>query len=140
MSRGKARRGPDRTIAPVLTNLRTMPPGIILFLAYALLILLAIGVTLPGVIALATGAMPITFQGLVVMILLAYTVFTTTLVLQRKEAAQNLALGLVSLLVPTAGLALFAGFVPFAVILLLLAVMLIRTLRGAGVRAWLSEP
>ena len=75
---------PERTIARVLTNLRTMPPGIILFLAYALLILLAIGVTLPGVIALATGAMPITFQGLVVMILLAYTVFTTTLVLQRK--------------------------------------------------------
>jgi hypothetical protein len=124
----------------VLTNLRTMPPGIILFLAYALVILLAVGVTLPGVIALATGAMPITFQGLVVMILLAYTVFTTTLVLQRKEAARNLALGLVSLLVPTAGLALFGGFVPFAAILLILAAMLVRTLRGAAVRTWLSEP
>ena len=34
------------------------------------------------------------------MALLAYTIFTTTLVLQRKEAARGLALGLASLVVP----------------------------------------
>lgn len=117
-----------------------MPPAIVLFLAYALLILLAIGISLPGLIALATGAMPITFEGLVVMILLAYTVFTVTLVLQRKEAARNLALGLVSLLLPAAGLALLGGFVPFAAILVVLAILLVRALRGSSVRAWLSEP
>jgi hypothetical protein len=127
-------------IAIVLTTGRTMPLGIVLFLAYAAVILAGIGVTLPRVIELATGAMPITFEGLVVMILLAYTVFTTTLVLQRKEAARNLALGLTSLLLPGAGLALLGGFVPFAAILVILAILLVRSLRGAGVRAWLSEP
>jgi hypothetical protein len=124
----------------VLSTFRTMPPGIVLFLAYGLLILLAIGISLPGLIALATGAMPITFEGLVVMILLAYTVFTMTLVLQRKEAARNLAFGLTSLLLPAAALAALSGLVPFAAILVILAVLLVRTLRSPGVRAWLSEP
>ena len=39
-------------------------------------------------------------EGLVVMVLLAYTIFTTTLVLQRKQAARGLALGLASLTIP----------------------------------------
>ena len=34
------------------------------------------------------------------MVLLAYTIFTTTLVLQRKQAARGLALGLASLTIP----------------------------------------
>ena len=34
------------------------------------------------------------------MVLLAYTIFTTTLVLQRKQAGRGLALGLASLTIP----------------------------------------
>ena len=43
------------------------------------------------------------------MVLLAYTIFTTTLVLQRKEASRGLALGLASLTVPLAPYLLFTG-------------------------------
>ena len=46
-------------------------------------------------IDLAIGA-PVSGPGVVVMVLLAYTIFTTTLVLQRKEASRGLALGLAS--------------------------------------------
>ena len=51
------------------------------------------------VIDLAIGA-PVSGPGVVVMVLLAYTIFTTTLVLQRKEASRGLALGLASLTLP----------------------------------------
>ena len=70
-----------------------MPGGVRLFLIYALLILAAIGVALPRIIELAVGV-PVSFEGLLAMILLAYTIFTTTLVLQRKEAARALAVEL----------------------------------------------
>ena len=45
------------------------------------------------------------------MILLAYTIFTITLVLQRKQAARGLALGLASLTLPAVPL----GFLSFTV-------------------------
>ena len=76
-----------------------MPGGIRLFLVYAFLILAGIGISLRSVVDPAIST-PVSFEGLVVMVLLAYTIFTTTLVLQRKEAARGLALGLASLTDP----------------------------------------
>jgi hypothetical protein len=115
-----------------------MPGGIRLFLLYALLILAAIGVSLPTIVGLAIGA-PLTFEGLVVMALLAYTIFTVTLVLQRKEAARGLALGLVSLLVPAVLLFLVSGLAVEAVFLAAFAALLFRGLLRPEVRGWLSE-
>jgi hypothetical protein len=76
----------------MLQTLRQMPGGLRLFLVYAFLILAGIGISLRFVVDMAIDA-SVTFQGVVVMALLAYTIFTTTLVLQRKEAARGLALG-----------------------------------------------
>jgi hypothetical protein len=78
---------------------RAMPIGIRLFLVYALLILIAIGLSMRFVVDQAIAA-PISPVGVLVMILLAYTIFTVTLVLQRKQAARGLALGLASLTIP----------------------------------------
>ena len=116
-----------------------MPLGILLFFAYGLLILAAIGVALPAVIDLAIGA-PITFTGIVVMTLLAYTIFTLTLVIQRKQAARGFALGLVSLSVPVVPVLLFGGFVLPAVVVAGVAGVLLYGLLRPGVRAYLSEP
>ena len=72
----------------MIDRIRAMPGGIRLFLVYAFLILAGIGISLRFVVNLAIGA-PVTLEGVVVMVLLAYTIFTTTLVLQRKEAART---------------------------------------------------
>jgi len=74
------------------------------------------------------------------MLLLAYLIFTMTLVLQRKQAAFGLSLGLVSLLVPLALLLVFApgGWVG-SIVAILLFVMLLWSLRRPRSRAWFSE-
>ena len=123
----------------MFATLRAMPGGIRLFLVYALLLLAGIGVALPTVVSQAIGA-PLTFVGVVVMALLAYTIFTVTLVLQRKEAARGLALGLASLLVPAVLLVLLSGFLAVAAALAVVAFLLFRGLLRDEVRAWLSEP
>lgn len=117
----------------------SMPAGIRIFLAYAFLVLAGIGLSLRFVIDLAISA-PISFPGLVVMVLLAYTVFTTTLVLQRKEAAYNLALGLASLTIPAVPLLLLTGLPVPAIVVAVVAVVLFRGLRRPAARAWLNEP
>src|SRR4029450_9598593 len=106
-----------------------MPGGIRLFLVYALLILAGIGVSLRFVIDLAIGA-PVSGPGVVVMVLLAYTIFTTTLVLQRKEASRGLALGLASLTLPLIPFLLVTGLLVQAVFVIALAALLFRGLRG----------
>ncbi len=116
-----------------------MPGGIRLFLVYALLILAGIGVSLRYVIDLAIGA-PVSGPGVVVMVLLAYTIFTTTLVIQRKEASRGLALGLASLTVPLIPYLLLVGLVLQAGIVAVFAALLFRGLLRPEVRAWLSEP
>jgi hypothetical protein len=116
-----------------------MPNGIRLFLVYALLILAGIGISLRYVVDLAIGA-PISGPGVVVMVLLAYTIFTTTLVLQRKEAARGLALGLASLTVPLAPYLLLTGLPIQAAFVAALAALLFRGLLRPDVRAWLVEP
>jgi hypothetical protein len=123
----------------MLTRIRETPPGILLFLGYAGLILAGIGISLRYVIDLAIGA-PVSGPGVVVMVLLAYTIFTTTLVLQRKEASRGLALGLASLTVPLAPYLLFTGLPIQAVFVGVLAVLLFRGLRSPRSQAWLSEP
>jgi hypothetical protein len=123
----------------MLATLRAMPGGIRLFLLYALLILAGIGISLPYVIALAIGA-PLSFPGLVVMILLAYTIFSTTLVLQRKQAGRTLALGLASLTIPTVLLLALSRLPVEALFVAVLAVLLFRGLLRPEVRHWLSEP
>jgi hypothetical protein len=115
-----------------------MPWGIALLLAYALLILAGVGLSLPAVIDLAIDA-PVSLVGLVVMALLAYTIFTITLVLQRKQAAYLLSLGLASLTLPLIFLlGNFAG-APGALFALALAAILFLSLRRPRSRAWFNE-
>ncbi len=89
----------DATIGGMVQRIRAMPGGIRLLLVYAALILAGIGLSLRFVVDEAIAA-PISPLGVLVMVLLAYTIFTTTLVLQRKQAARGLALGLASLIIP----------------------------------------
>jgi len=118
---------------------RFPPPGVLLFLGYGFLILATIGVSLRWVVDQAISA-PISFTGLVVMILLAYTIFTITLVLQRKEAARGLAVGLSTLTIP---LALFLVVSPVPLLALapgILGILLWIGLRRPTSRAYFNEP
>jgi hypothetical protein len=123
----------------MLARIREMPGGIRLFLVYAFLILAGIGAILRYVIDLAIST-PVSFEGLVVMILLAYTIFTTTLVLQRKQAARGLALGLASLTIPLIPLLALSQLIVQAVFVAALGLLLFRGLLGPEVRAYLNEP
>lgn len=115
-----------------------MPGGIRLFLVYALAILAGIGISLRYVIDLAIGA-PVSGPGVVVMVLLAYTIFTTTLVVQRKQASRGLALGLASLTLPLIPYLLLAGLIPQTIFVTALAALLFRGLLRPEIRAYLSE-
>lgn len=123
----------------MLETVRRMPAGIRLFLFYAFAILAGIGLSLRFVVDQAIGA-PISGMGVVVMVLLAYTIFTTTLVLQRKEASRTLAIGLASLTLPLIPFLLVNGLLPQFIVVTLFAVALLRGLMRPSVRAWLSEP
>ena len=122
-----------------MPSLRGMPWGIALFVVYALLILAGIGLSLGFVVDLAQ-TVPVTPLGLVVMALLAYTIFTVTVVLQRKAAGRSLALGLTTLALPAIPLALLFGQVIGAVALGALAALLFRGLRTRAAAAWLDQP
>jgi hypothetical protein len=123
----------------MLERIRTMPGGIRLFLIYAFLILAGLGLSLRFVVDQAIAA-PVSPLGVLVMVLLAYTIFTTTLVLQRKQAARGLAIGLASLTIP-AVLLLATSPVPIAATLFTaaLGVLLFRGLLRPEVRAYLNE-
>ena len=116
-----------------------MPAAIRLFLGYAFMILIVTGLALPYVVGLA-GTMPVSLPGVVVMALLAYTIFTITVVLQRKKVGRGLALGLSTLTLPALAFVAFAGLRLPTVVLALLAALLFRGLLGTRVRAYLSEP
>lgn len=123
----------------MLAQFRAMPAGLRLFLGYAFLILGIVGLSLRWVVDLAIS-MPVSFQGVAVMALLAYTIFTITLVLQRKEAARNLAIGLATVTVPAVPIAFLSwGAIP-AGACALLGIALFRGLTRPSVRAYLSEP
>ncbi len=123
-----------------------MPIGVRVFLVYAFAILVLIGLSLRYVIDMAISA-PVSLPGVVVMVLLAYTIFTITLVLQRKEAARGLALGLSSLTIPIIAVGLFSFTVirpDLAAALTLfasaLALVLFRGLLRPDVRPYLDQP
>ena len=116
-----------------------MPTGVRIFLVYAFVLLFLLGLTLPVVVNQAVE-MPISPIGLLWMLLLAYLIFTVTLVLQRKQAAYALSLGLASLTLPLILLlGQFAGL-PGAGFALALAAVLFISLRRAASRAWFVEP
>ena len=79
--------------------------------------------------------------GLVVMALLAYTIFTITLVLQRKQAAYALAIGLATLCLPLAPVLLLspAGWIGAGIAALVFAVVL-WALRRPRSRTWFIDP
>ena len=116
-----------------------MPPGIRIFLGYAFLVLGLIGLSLRFVVDQAISA-PVSLPGIVVMVLLAYTIFTTTLVLQRKEAARGLALGLSTLTLPAVPLLLLAALPLYALVIAALAGLLFFGLTRPEVRTYLNEP
>jgi hypothetical protein len=115
-----------------------MPWGVALFLVYAFSILVGVGLSLGYVVDTALEV-PITLLGLVMMALLAYTIFTVTLVLQRKAAARDLAIGLTTLLIPAIPLALLQGQLLLAILATALALLLYRGLRTARAGAWLDQ-
>ena len=120
--------------------IKAMPPGVLLFMGYSLLVLSILGLSMPIIIDQAIAA-PVSFIGIVWMALLAYLIFTMTLVLQRKQAAFGLSMGLTSLMVPLAVIMLFApgGFViSFAAVLLFIIIVI--ALRRPRSREWFSEP
>jgi hypothetical protein len=123
----------------MLDRVRAMPGGIRIFLLYALLILAGIGLSLRFVVDQAISA-PVSLTGVVVMVLLAYTIFTTTLVLQRKQAARGLALGLASLTIPLVPLLLLSRLIVEAVFVTALGLLLFRGLLASEVRTYLNEP
>ncbi len=117
-----------------------MPGGVRIFLAYAFLLLALIGVTLPLVVAQAVEA-PISPLGILWMLLLAYLIFTMTLVLQRKEAAYPLSLGLATLILPLIPmLYLSPAGIAGALVAVVIAVLVFGALRRPGVRSWFNEP
>jgi hypothetical protein len=122
----------------MLERIREMPGGIRLFLLYAFGILFLIGSALRFIVDQAITA-PVSLPGLVAMVLLAYTIFTTTLVIQRKQAARRLALGLASLTIPLVPLLAVSGLAIEAIFIAVLAVLLFRGLLQPEVRSYLRE-
>lgn len=116
-----------------------MPTGVRVVLAFGFVLLAGIGLTLPLVISQAIEA-PVSPIGLLYMLLLAYLVFTLTLILQRKQAAWMLSLGLASLSVPLAAVLYFWAALPGLLMGIALAAVLFWSLRGGRSRAWFSEP
>lgn len=121
-----------------MISVRGMPFGVALFLVYAFLILAGVGLALGPVVEQAIQV-PITFTGVVLMALLAYTIFTITLVLQRKAAARNLSLGLLSLAVPAVPLAVLINQLVGAALIVVVAFVLFRGLRTRKAIAWLDQ-
>ena len=116
-----------------------MPFGIRLFLLYGALILIGIALSMRTVVDQA-AVMPISPIGVVVMILLAYTIFTMTLVIQRKQAGFGLAVVLASLVVPAVLLLAISPVhpaLPFFVAAF--GLLLFRGLLRPEVRTYLSE-
>jgi endonuclease/exonuclease/phosphatase (EEP) superfamily protein YafD len=118
---------------------RIPPAGLLLFLGYAFVVLGGIGISLRWVVDMAISA-PVSVPGIVVMVLLAYTIFTITMVLQRKQAARGLALGLTTLTIPAVPLLLLGPVPPAAIAPAVLGVALFLGLGRPSVKEWLSEP
>lgn len=115
-----------------------MPSGIRMFLVYAFMILAGIGISLRFVVDQAIAA-PVSPLGVGVMVLLAYTIFTTTLVLQRKQAARTLALGLATLTIPLILLGVLSPQPVWGIFFAAFSGLLFRGLLRPEVRTYLGE-
>jgi FtsH-binding integral membrane protein len=116
-----------------------MPFGVRLFLLYGGLILVGIALSMRTVVDQA-AVMPISPIGVVVMILLAYTIFTMTLVIQRKQAGFGLAVVLGSLIVPAVLLLAISPVHPaLPFFIAAFGLLLFRGLLRPEVRTYLSE-
>lgn len=116
-----------------------MPLGVRLFVAYGLGVLAVCGLALPGIVGLAVQT-PVTGPGLVLMLLLAYAIFTLTLVFQRKRAGRWFAIGLTTLVLPIAvGLAVL-GELLAALLAVALAAALMVGLTRASAAAFFDQP
>src|ERR687894_401356 len=104
----------------MLGSLRGMPAGVAIFLAYGFVLLALLGLMLPLIVEQAVEA-PVSGIGLLWMLLLAYLIFTLTLVLQRKRVAWRLALGLARLTLPLVPLLGAVAGVPGALFALAVA-------------------
>jgi hypothetical protein len=116
-----------------------MPNPVRLFLAYALVLLAGLGISLRYIVDEAISA-PISPLGVVWMGLLAYTIFTITLVLQRKEACRAFALGLATLTIPAVPILLLNQLYPAAIVVTAVGIAVFRALTRPSVRAYLREP
>lgn len=123
----------------MLQQVRDMPTGVRVFLVYGFLVLAIIGLTTPQIISQAVEA-PVSAIGVVWMLLLAYVIFTITLVLQRKQAGYPMAFGLSTLTVPLVAIMYFsqAGIIG-AAIALCIAVLVMGSLRRSATRSWFVE-
>lgn len=115
-----------------------MPNSVRIFLVYALVLLAGLGISLRYIVDEAISA-PISPNGVLWMALLAYTIFTITLVLQRKEAGRGLALGLATLTIPAVPLLLLNALYPAAIFVAVVSIVVFRALLQPSVRAYLSE-
>ncbi|MFH0751591.1 MAG: hypothetical protein V2B17_07120 [Chloroflexota bacterium] len=119
---------------------RGIPPaGLLPFLGNSFLVLGAIGLSLRWVVDAAIST-PVSLPGIAAMVLLAYTFFTITMVLQRKQAARGLALVLTTLTIPAVPLLLLGPVPPVAIAPAVLGVALFLGLGRPSVKDWLSEP
>lgn len=135
---GQPARSKAARIRRVVEFLRQMPNGVRILLVFGFAVLAGLALSLPLIIELAVEA-PISIPGLLWMLLLAYVIFTLTLILQRKQAAWGLSLGLASLSIPLA-LVLWQGAgLPGALVGVAISGLLFLALRGPGVRAWFNE-
>lgn len=115
-----------------------MPVGVGVVVVFGLVLLAGLGLTLPIVVSQAVEA-PVSPVGLMWMLLMAYVVFTLTLVLQRKQAGWGLSVGLASLSVPlTLILWQWAGL-PGVLVGVAAVVILFLALRSQRSRAWFVE-
>ena len=124
----------------MLSLWRGMPVGVRVFVVYGFAVLALLGLTLPLIVEQAAGAMPITPVGVLWMLLLAYLVFTLTLVAQRKQAAYILSLGLATLTIPLVPLLALAAGAPGGFAAAVLAAAVFGSLAGSRARQWFREP
>jgi hypothetical protein len=122
----------------VLEVLRQMPAGVRVVFFFGVLLMAGLALTLPLVIELAVEA-PISALGLLWMLLLAYLIFTLTLILQRKQAAWMLSIGLATLSLPLVPVLYLWGGIIGAAAGLLVVGLLFWSLRRPSVRGWFVE-
>lgn len=122
----------------VLEQLRRMPLSVGVVIGFGLLLLAGLGLTLPLVVEQAVEA-PVSPIGLLWMLLIAYLIFTLTLVVQRKRAGWGMSVGMASLSLPLTLIAWQAAGVLGALAGVAVGVVLFLSLRSRRARAWFSE-